>query len=223
MQRGDVVTLAGPTRRLAQAASRIGVPDCATDATDMVLVALGIVAGAMIGIPAMRLGGVEIGLSLSVGVLLSGVVCGWLRSRWPRFFGRIPGLLPRSGCSSRLALAASSPSSGSMPGRTLSSGCGRSGPSLVLAGSLDGPRPPSCRRGGRTLGLQDAAWCAAGSLRGCRNGNTSARGYPGSRQKCCADPRLWRVIRRGQRAARAVGHSRSSRCSRADATPASDA
>ena len=37
------------------------------------------------------LGGVEIGLSLSVGVLLGGLVCGWLRSMWPRFFGRIPG------------------------------------------------------------------------------------------------------------------------------------
>ena len=30
-------------------------------------------------------------MSLSVGVLLGGLVCGWLRSMWPRFFGRIPG------------------------------------------------------------------------------------------------------------------------------------
>ena len=70
--------------------ARIGVPDRATDVTDMVLVAFGIVAGALIGIPALMLGGIEIGLSLSVGVLLGGLVCGWLRSMWPRFFGRIP-------------------------------------------------------------------------------------------------------------------------------------
>ena len=91
MHRGDVLTLVGPTRRVAEAVSRIGVPDRATDVTDMVLVAFGIVAGALIGIPALMLGGIEIGLSLSVGVLLGGLVCGWLRSMWPRFFGRIPG------------------------------------------------------------------------------------------------------------------------------------
>ena len=70
--------------------SHIGVADRATEATDMVLVAFGIVAGALIGIPALMLGRIEIGLSLSVGVLLGGLVCGWLRSMWPRFFGRIP-------------------------------------------------------------------------------------------------------------------------------------
>jgi putative transport protein len=91
LQRGDVVTLVGPTRRIADAVARIGVPDRATEVTDMVLVAFGIVVGALVGIPAVVLGGIEIGLSLSVGVLLGGLVCGWLRSTWPRFFGRIPG------------------------------------------------------------------------------------------------------------------------------------
>jgi len=90
LQRGDVVTLAGPARSVADTAARIGVPDRATDVTDMVLVAFGIVAGAFIGLPALALGRLEIGLSLSVGVLIGGLTCGWLRSRWPRFFGRIP-------------------------------------------------------------------------------------------------------------------------------------
>jgi len=57
----------------------------------LAFVAFGIVAGALIGIPAVVLGGIEIGLSLSVGVLLGGLACGWLRSMWPRFVGRIPG------------------------------------------------------------------------------------------------------------------------------------
>jgi putative transport protein len=90
LHRGDVVTLVGPTRRIADAVGHIGVPDRATDVTDMVLVAFGIVGGALVGIPALRLRGIDIGLSLSVGVLLGGLVCGWLRSMWPRFFGRIP-------------------------------------------------------------------------------------------------------------------------------------
>ena len=47
VHRGDVLTLVGPTRRIAEAVSRIGVPDRATDVTDMVLVAFGIVAGAL--------------------------------------------------------------------------------------------------------------------------------------------------------------------------------
>lgn len=89
--RGDVLTLVGATRRVADALARIGVADRVTDVTDMVLVAFGIVAGAIVGLPALRLGSLELGLSLSVGVLAGGLVCGWLRATWPRFVGRIPG------------------------------------------------------------------------------------------------------------------------------------
>ena len=90
VHQGDVLTLVGPARRVAAAAAQIGVPDRLTEVTDMVLVAVGIVAGALIGIPAIVVGRLELGLSLSVGVLLGGLTCGWLRSTWPRFFGRIP-------------------------------------------------------------------------------------------------------------------------------------
>jgi len=51
---------------------------------------VGIVAGALIGLPSLDIAGVEIGLSLPVGVLLGGLVCGWLRSVRPNMFGRIP-------------------------------------------------------------------------------------------------------------------------------------
>ena len=132
VQRGDVVTLVGPTRRLADAANRLGVPDRATDATDMVLVAFGIVAGALIGIPAVMLGGLEIGLSVSVGVLLSGVVCGWLRSMWPRYFGRIPG--PTLWVFESIGLAGFVAVVGLDAGPDFVVGLRTSGPSLVLAG-----------------------------------------------------------------------------------------
>jgi putative transport protein len=91
IQRGDVLTLVGPSRRIAVAVEHIGVPDRATDVTDMVIVAVGIVGGALIGIPALMLGHLELGLSLPVGVLVGGLTCGWLRSMWPRYVGRIPG------------------------------------------------------------------------------------------------------------------------------------
>ena len=60
-----------------------------TDVTDMAFVGLGIVIGALVGIPAIRFGALEIGFSQSVGVLLGGLVFGWLRSVRP-IFGRIP-------------------------------------------------------------------------------------------------------------------------------------
>ena len=91
MHRGDVLTVVGSASRVARAVEHMGVADRPSDVTDMFVVATGIVAGALIGLPALRLGGVEIGLSLPVGVLLGGLVCGWLRSMRPRWFGRIPG------------------------------------------------------------------------------------------------------------------------------------
>ncbi len=88
--RGDVLTIVGASGNVARAIDYLGVADRPTDATDMLVVATGIVAGALIGLPALDIGGVEIGLSLPVGVLLGGLVCGWLRSVRPRYFGRIP-------------------------------------------------------------------------------------------------------------------------------------
>jgi putative transport protein len=90
IQRGDVVTIVGLGGSVARAAAMLGVADRVTDVTDMLVVAMGIVAGAMIGLPALDLGGVELGLSLPVGVLLGGLVCGYLRTVQPRWFGRIP-------------------------------------------------------------------------------------------------------------------------------------
>jgi putative transport protein len=134
LHRGDVLTIVGPTRRTTEAVKHIGVPDRATDVTDMVLVAFGIVAGALIGIPALLLGRVEIGLSLSVGVLLGGLVCGWLRSMWPRFFGRIPA--PTLWVFESVGLAGFVAVVGLNAGPDFVVGLRTSGVSLVAAGLL---------------------------------------------------------------------------------------
>lgn len=91
LHRGDIVSLSGPARRLAAAVEHLGVADRPADAADLALVAFGIVVGALAGIPAMLFGGVEFGLTVSLGVLLSGLLCGWLRSVRPGVFGRVPG------------------------------------------------------------------------------------------------------------------------------------
>jgi len=91
VHRGDVLTIVGSAADTARVAETFGIADRPTDVTDMMVVATGIVAGALIGLPALHIGGVEIGLSLPVGVLLGGLVCGWLRSVKPGMFGRVPG------------------------------------------------------------------------------------------------------------------------------------
>ncbi len=91
VHRGDVLTIVGSAASTTRVAELFGVADRASDVTDMMVVATGIVAGALIGLPALDIGGVEIGLSLPVGVLLGGLVCGWLRSVRPGLFGRVPG------------------------------------------------------------------------------------------------------------------------------------
>lgn len=87
---GDVVTLVGLDSRLSVAIDHFGVADRPSDVTDMFVVAMAIVAGALIGIPALHIGALEIGLSLSVGVLLGGLICGWIRSVRPQLVGQVP-------------------------------------------------------------------------------------------------------------------------------------
>jgi putative transport protein len=89
VERGDVLSIVGKPERTRAAIEAIGVADRVSDVTDMVFVGLGIFLGAIVGIPALRFGALELGLSESVGVLLGGLVFGWLRSLRPIFI-RIP-------------------------------------------------------------------------------------------------------------------------------------
>jgi putative transport protein len=89
VERGDVLSLVGSKRHVEEAAAVIGYADRPTTATDMVFVGIFIFLGGLIGIPALRLGAVELGLGVAVGTLLGGLVAGWLRARYRRF-GFVP-------------------------------------------------------------------------------------------------------------------------------------
>jgi putative transport protein len=134
VQRGDVLTIVGSTVSTTRVAADFGVADRVTDVTDMLVVATGIVAGALIGLPALHIGGVEIGLSLPVGVLLGGLVCGWLRSVRPGLFGRVPG--PTLWIFESIGLAGFVAVVGLNAGPDFVRGLQASGVSLVLAGVL---------------------------------------------------------------------------------------
>ena len=134
VQRGDVLTIVGTPASTTRIAEAFGVADRATDVTDMLVVATGIVAGALIGLPALQIGGVEIGLSLPVGVLLGGLVCGWLRSVRPGLLGRVPG--PTLWIFESIGLTGFVAVVGLNAGPDFVQGLRASGISLVLAGAI---------------------------------------------------------------------------------------
>jgi putative transport protein len=89
IERGDVLTVTGLRPEIERVAGQLGYVEWPTTATDMLLVAGAIFAGAIVGLLSVRLGQLQLTLSMAVGVLLAGLVMGHLRSRDPRF-GRVP-------------------------------------------------------------------------------------------------------------------------------------
>jgi len=89
VEQGDVITLTGVRHLVTDATRALGSVDKLRDETDLVAVATAIVLGGLVGLPALHLAGIELGLSKSVGVLLGGLVLGWLRSVRP-IFARVP-------------------------------------------------------------------------------------------------------------------------------------
>src|SRR5262249_30039338 len=87
--RGDTLHLVGPKRHVEKAALALGYANRPGANVDVVYVALGIALGALIGVRALSLGGVSLGLGAAGGILLTGLAFGWLRSRHPTF-GRFP-------------------------------------------------------------------------------------------------------------------------------------
>ena len=89
VQRGDILKLAGTKTHIAQIEKAIGYADRPSDMTDMVWVGLFILVFGLIGALTMKIGGVPVTLSVSGGVLIGGLVLGWLSSVHPTF-GRLP-------------------------------------------------------------------------------------------------------------------------------------
>ncbi|HEX5650935.1 MAG TPA: aspartate-alanine antiporter [Steroidobacteraceae bacterium] len=134
VHRGDVLTIVGLGHSVARTAKFLGVADRATDVTDMFVVATGIVAGALIGLPAIHVAGIEIGLSLPVGVLLGGLVAGYVRAIRPRWFGRIP--TPTLWIFESIGLTGFVAVVGLNAGPDFVRGVQESGLTLVLAGAI---------------------------------------------------------------------------------------
>src|SRR5262245_18243120 len=87
--RGDIVTVVGRTQDTTAAARMLGVLDRPTDIADVAFIGAGITIGALVGSLVWKVAGVPLTLSTAGGALISGLICGWLRSVRPKF-GRIP-------------------------------------------------------------------------------------------------------------------------------------
>lgn len=89
LNRGDVLELIGPQRAVERVAGEIGHALRPNHAASLSMLGLGILSGALIGLPYIMVGNVRLTLSVSVGTLLAGLLLGWLRSLRPTL-GDIP-------------------------------------------------------------------------------------------------------------------------------------
>lgn len=85
LERGDVLTLIGAKRNVDRVAAQLGTVKRPSNATDLISLCLAIGIGGLIGLPALHLAGLKIGLGVPVGVLLASLVVGWLHSARPAF------------------------------------------------------------------------------------------------------------------------------------------
>jgi len=90
IRHSDVLTLFGAKKDVEAAAKIFGYADRASTKSDLAFMGIGVVLGSLVGALTIHVGGVPLSLSPSVGALVAGLVCGFLRSRY-RTFGHIPG------------------------------------------------------------------------------------------------------------------------------------
>jgi putative transport protein len=131
LDRGDVLTILGAVKDVERAATAIGYPDRPTVATDMIFVGLGIVAGGLVGLLSVTVGGMPLTLTASGGALVGGLVFGWLRAIHPTF-GRIPE--PAMWVFDTVGLTVFMAAVGLGAGPSFVSGIQTTGISLVLVG-----------------------------------------------------------------------------------------
>ncbi len=89
LQKGDRLHVVGEEDRLRDLAKQIGYVEEEMEETDLVTFSFGIAAGILIGLVVFKAGGVNIGLGSAGGLLIMGIIIGYLTSINPTF-GRVP-------------------------------------------------------------------------------------------------------------------------------------
>lgn len=89
LQKGDLLLVTGMKSRVERVADHIGQMERDVDETDLVTFAFGIAAGLVMGAFAVKLGNLSISLGSAGGLLIAGLVIGFLNSINPTI-GRVP-------------------------------------------------------------------------------------------------------------------------------------
>ena len=87
--KGDRLHLVGEESRLRKLAELVGYIEQEVEETDLVTFSLGIAAGVLLGLIVFKAGAVAIGLGTAGGLLVTGILVGYLSSLNPTF-GRVP-------------------------------------------------------------------------------------------------------------------------------------
>lgn len=89
LQPGDILRVIGEKSNVDAFADKVGYVERAAEETDLLTFCLGIVMGLLIGVVSIKIGNIPVGLGTAGGLLLTGLIIGYLRSRNPTF-GRVP-------------------------------------------------------------------------------------------------------------------------------------
>jgi putative transport protein len=131
LERGDVLTLIGAKRHVDRVAAQLGPVERASNTTDLLSLCLSICIGGLIGLPALHLRSLSIGLGVPIGVLILSLVAGWLHSVRPGL-ARVPE--PVVWLLDHLGLTAFVTAIGINAGPTFVHGVRTTGVALVLSG-----------------------------------------------------------------------------------------
>ena len=85
----DILQVAGSKHDVENFVKHVGTPERATATTDLAMMGLGVVIGTLMGLLAVPVAGIPITLGIGGGVLVSGLLFGWLRALHPTF-GQVP-------------------------------------------------------------------------------------------------------------------------------------
>jgi len=129
VNRGDILRLGGAEKDVERVGKTIGYIERPSSESDVVFLGLGIVAGGLLGLLTLTVGGLPLTLTTSGGALIMGLIFGWLRSVYPTF-GRIPE--PALWIFDTVGLAVFIGIVGLTAGPTFVAGLRETGPSLVF-------------------------------------------------------------------------------------------
>jgi AspT/YidE/YbjL antiporter-like protein len=90
LRSGDVVRIVGEAEDVARAADQIGYTLVPSKLVDYVYLGFGMLTGMLIGMITVSVAGVPVALGTGGGCLISGLIFGWLRSKY-HTFGNMPG------------------------------------------------------------------------------------------------------------------------------------